>query len=335
MTLRWIEGFETSRTQNELTRKWGSYSGGDPYLVSGDGSPRACWLFDMTTPTFTQKDTWTIGLSINLQSAPAAAATEIVVLLSSSEQIKIDFTAVGADYWRMNIKRGSTTLETTELYYDNTTWYYLEIQVTPHATTGSYEIRIDSETVLSGSGVNTADTGSAGADAVQFISGAIMDNIYINDSDGIVNNSFLGKQVVEGILPNSDGTNLDWTPSSGTTHYNLVDDDPLSIITNDEVATTNSGDKDSFNMETLSLVEGMINGVLFLPAVSLDTAGTESLKVLYIDTDGTEHTFDAYTIGWGAGTMRILSDIQEQSPKTDERWAVDEIDDGEAGVELQ
>jgi hypothetical protein len=334
MTLRWIEGFETNRTQNELTRKYASYSGGDPYLVDGDRSDRACWLFDMTTPEFTDDDTWVIGMSFQLLSVPQATDTEIIMLLGGSEQCKLTFTAAGST-WEMQIKRGSTELEETTLSYDIGTWYYLEFQVTPHATTGSYQVRLNSDIVLEGTGVNTADTGNPQGDAFQLKSGAVMDNIYILDSQGDKNNTFLGEQVVEGSFPVGDGAYLEWTPATGTTHYNLVDDDPLSILSNDEVSTTGSGNKDTYDMEALNRVEGAISGVIFMPIVSLDTAGTESLKVLVVAEDGTVNELDADTFGWGAGTIRTVSRVEEDSPDTGEAWEADEISEGEAGVELQ
>ena len=53
-----------------------------------------------------------------------------------------------------------------------------------------------------------------------------LDDLYICNGLGSVNNGFLGAVRIYTGVPVSDATPLDWTPSTGTTHYSLVNEIP-------------------------------------------------------------------------------------------------------------
>ena len=96
-------------------------------------------------------------------------------------------------------------------------WFYLEIKWTPHLTTGSFELRINTVPVLSLPSVQTAygtlvGVGTRGWDTFEWwkssISGATnnwrWDDLYLLDDAGTVNNDYLGNVRAQYMAPVSD-----------------------------------------------------------------------------------------------------------------------------------
>ena len=95
---------------------------------------------------------------------------------------------------------------------------------------GSFEVRVNGIQVLTGTG----NTGAGsyyqyGIDGVGDPATLIyyLKDLVVWDSTGTYNKDFLGSVNVLDLLPNSD-VSFPWTPSSGTTGYNLINDLPPS-----------------------------------------------------------------------------------------------------------
>ena len=76
------------------------------------------------------------------------------------------------------------------------------------------------------------------------------DDLYMCDTSGALNNNFLGNTRIISQAPSGDGALLDWTPSSGTTHFNLVDAYPINYGAT-EVTATVTGNQDSYTFPAL------------------------------------------------------------------------------------
>lgn len=135
-------------------------------------------------------------------------------------------------------------------------WCYFEMKVVCDNTTGSYEVRIDGADVLSNTGVDTQSDTDNFYNVVRFNGwlasvspslGMRIDDFWVCDSTGSSSlNSFLGPGIkVTTLSPDSDGDLTDWTPSTGNTHYNLVDED-VQVDTN-YVEDTSVDNTDLYN----------------------------------------------------------------------------------------
>lgn len=85
-----------------------------------------------------------------------------------------------------------------------------------------------------------------------------LDDVYICDKSGGVNDTFLGDIKIGCIFPRQDVT-TGWTPSTGTTHFSLVnehvpDDDSTYVFTNSASAI------DSYYFDNVSSFSGQIQG---------------------------------------------------------------------------
>lgn len=149
----------------------------------------------------------------------------------------------------ISIDRGSTEIARTDglgMWPDR--WYFIEFKATI-SNTGSYELRINGENVLSGS-ADTQQQATASVLSIRWLFGStwlgVAANMYILDLTGLTLNDFTDGVLIEGAAPDSDGTRNDFTRSAGLTNYETVDDGDTasgsltdyvegSVIGNDEL----------------------------------------------------------------------------------------------------
>ena len=199
--------------------------------------------------------------------------------------------------------------------------------------TGSYEIRIDGQTVLSDSGVDTR--GSANSRYVLFQLQhyyQCIDDIYICDTDGTSNNDFLGQVVIEGVLPSADGDSGDWTPASGTDNSAMVDDIPPD----DDTSYVESNTEDAEDLYDYA---------------NLSTITTETIVGVQINTDVRINAFpgniDLYQTVKSGGTTsdgqptniamdeyEVATRILETDPNTSSAWTASGVNAAQFGVKV-
>lgn len=113
---------------------------------------------------------------------------------------------------------------------------YVEMKVTQFNTvTGEAFVRINGVDRLHVTNVNLnqAGTGTANTFEIQGPGGGTscyVDDIYLNDLTpsglGPPNDDFLGAVRLYCFTPDADGSPLQWTPSAGVTHFNLINEVP-------------------------------------------------------------------------------------------------------------
>jgi hypothetical protein len=247
--------------------------------------------------------------------------------------IGVDYSPAYGDLFRFTVKRGSTVLGTSALFPSNS-WLYLEFKTTIHATAGSYELRVDTVPVLTGSGVTSAG-GSGVWDRVGLyggINGAqsdywYFDDLYICDGSGSTRNSFLGIQRVEPVwMKPGAGFHQGFTPSSGTDHGAMVDE----TIPDDD-STYNAAAaaaKDTYQHFDLTL-PGVINGVQVNAAWRKTDAGTCTARAL-TRSGGTTY---AGAIQSPLTTWIIQPEVLEVDPATGTDWTAAAFNAAEFGAE--
>lgn len=122
-------------------------------------------------------------------------------------------------------------------------WRHIETKVFFDAAAGSVQIKLEGVTVINQAGIRTT-TNSGGAIAT--CQNVLLRNCFnlpavntyykdfiVWDGSGAVNNDFFGSCQVYRLDPNAD-ISLNWTPSSGTTGFNLINelspDDDVNYI---------------------------------------------------------------------------------------------------------
>ena len=163
---------------------------------------------------------------------------------------------------------------------------------------GLLDVRVDGVSMVSDSGIDTrlgavdtvgqfwlGNVSAAGQDSKDF------DDIAVNDTLGIVSTSWPGPGSVLGDSPDADGANLDWTPSAGVTHYDLVNSQ------NDAtgVDTDTPGAQDTY--EFPDIVNPGHNGVVALAlwVRAMRAGGAATVSHLYRQA-GTDWVLPAFTL---------------------------------------
>lgn len=243
---------------------------------------------------------------------------------SNINQIDIRVNHAGILY----MTRNGTTIATATNPLALNTYYYLELKVFVNSSTGYAILRVNENVEINFSG-NTQAAGSAIIDNIRVLStfGGYLNDIYICDTTGSYNNDFLGDVRIETIYPTADSTPLAWTPSTGSTHYNLVNETSEDGDTT-YVTTSGVGIDDVYSFSNLVTTSGTVLGIQQVAYDRKTEAGGVSLQHL-LKLSGTVYAGvmfseqDTYTYHLG---------ILETNPDTAAEWSLTDINNAEFGI---
>lgn len=338
MALLWVDGFEGYGTSTGsipspsgvLEDRYKTYNTTSPFycqISSGRNSNYAIWLSTswIETPALTTDDTIIVGFAFKITDL----ASYRLAKLSYGDNNYFDIIISGTE---LVLKRHTTILATTSgLNLVVGTWRWLEIKVKCHDTTGTYELKIDGSTVLSDTGVDTADSCSYYSKVrLGYTSSAldvVYDDFFICDSTGSTNNDFLGDSYIVAIYPDGDGNSSQFTPSAGD-NYTCVDEEVIDYDTT-YVESDTTGHLDLYTYESISAQD--ILGIQI--NMTCKETNAESFGIKTVTRIGsTDYTDSELTIG--STDYVNKRQIKETSPATSVAWTSSEITGAEFGVEV-
>lgn len=336
MSIIFIESFDHYANATDLAKFWNTVTGSSIAFTTGRyGNCLACPnnanSANNAIKNFSNSSTVIVGFAFSTGSIPA---TSVFLRLRDSATTHLDLRIDTSK--AILVTRNGTTLGTTTENLLENTWYYLELKATIHDTTGSYELRINGVSVLSGTDVDTRNGANAYVNQLSLGTPSLtgnafifkFDDVYLLDTSGSTNNDFLGDVRVDALFPTADGTYTQWTPSAGSDHYALVDE--TTPNTTDYVYDGTEGNKDSFVMSDMSeLTSQVIFGVQIKVAALKDDAGSRSLKV-GVRSNTTNALSDAQSL---STSQTYLTHVQETDPDTSLAWEPEAVDAIEALIE--
>jgi hypothetical protein len=218
-------------------------------------------------------------------------------------------------------------------------WIYLEAKVVLHDSAGSVEVKMNGTTVINLTGIDTKNGGtktvfdSVGIGAPQTENGVhnLIDDLYICNGAGSVNNDFLGDVAVETRYPNGNGSSSQFVGSDGnsTDNYLLVDEANAPNLA-DYVEATTSGYKDLYAIQDLVRTSGPILGVQVTDHVKNSDSGAVSARTR-IKSGATEAAGDTVAM---TTTWKTMRDVWELNPDGSVAWNIAAVNALEAGVEV-
>lgn len=363
MVLRAVEGWENRQHPTYVQRLWTgpgfvpsvALSDGRKVGSSGNATNYGASSVDLVS---SDENIWIIGFGYLVTDGNnvGGSATGGVRLQDSSgtEQIALVLQP-GSDShtWKFELRRGANVLATTIDYPAGNgprSWQYFQLKVTVRAgANGAYELRRWSygESVhtveFSATGLDCADTGTDGARRFEYIlnsgSGPAvrMDDITVMDSTGALNKDFTSEPlIVLGIVPEGDGALLDWTPSSGGSHYQMVDDPRGGPPADSEfVQSAVIADQDTYLYGDLSDVVGAgtaVLGIQIVTTAKMITSGSLDLAPLVrsaaVNGLGSNFTVDSLVI-------KSFLTIMDQNPVGPAAWTKATVDAAEFGTEVR
>lgn len=187
---------------------------------------------------------------------------------------------------RLRVTRAGTTIGQGNTVLPNNVFTHIELKVTINDTTGSFELRVNGVTEVSGTNVDTKNTANATADRITLFptgSGSAFgtadwDDVYVCD-DTAPNASFLGDVRIHALLPNAAGFYAQWTPSAAVANYTTVDENPPNDDT-DYISSATVGQIDSYAFTDLPANVAAVLAVQVCMDARKDDAGTREIAAL-------------------------------------------------------
>lgn len=234
---------------------------------------------------------------------------------------------------RITVSSFVQTINTAASALSGTDWHYVEMKVRFSQSVGSYEVRVNESTVMSGAGEDTSYTGAVRPSHLRF--GHILnapidyDDLYILDTTGSFNTSFLGDVRVQRLRPNGLGDNEEFTRNTGSTNWEAVnelgEDDDTSYVESNRILF-----RDLYNYEDLPVAVGTIFGVIAKPVVRKSDAGTRTYKLICSSNGMEDETGTLYP----AGNYVRQAQIFETDPNTSVLWTDTGVNNAQFGVEI-
>lgn len=224
-----------------------------------------------------------------------------------------------------------TVVGTGTTIIPSVSWFYVEAKIQVSAGIGEVHLNGVSEIgPVSGvdfGGLNISQV-ELGQETGLFDNKVDADDLYVLDDTGSSpENDFLGEMVVKTLRPRQDGHYTDWTPDSGSSHYQRIDENQIDGDSS-YVHSNNSGDKDSYSVQTIA-VGALIVGVQLNLGARKNEAGTRAIKGLIrqggVDYLGDEHALstDYLFYSWALG-----------KDPTGANWTVSTLNADEFGIAL-
>ncbi|MHC4310878.1 MAG: hypothetical protein ACYSW3_00220 [Planctomycetota bacterium] len=231
---------------------------------------------------------------------------------------------------------GTQLAVTPANYISAATYYYLEVKVRVHNTLGSYEVKLNGSTILSGSGVDTQYQSNDDLNAVWVYTGNHTGNgmwigdVYILDTSGNDNIDFLGDIRVDTLMPNGVGNKSQWTPSAGD-NYACVDESTPNDDT-DYVETDVLNEIDTYAFGNLSALATAVK------AVALNFVGKKTdsgvLRVSPVMRGSSaDYVLDSSGLALGS-TYSHKQMVWQENPVDSSAFAEADVNSGEFGIKL-
>lgn len=213
------------------------------------------------------------------------------------------------------------------------TWNYLEIAVSISDTTGTAVVRVNGAEVANYSGDTRNGGTNTTIDSFSFSrtgAGTLdgwLDDLYICDGTGTVNNGLLGEIRVQTLYPTAAGSSTQFTPTSGANYVN-VSDVPDVTTTYNYASTV--GFRDTYTMGDTLANTGTVLGVQEnIHAWKSDT-GTGSIKTA-LKSGASVYNSPANTLGT---SVAYYGQMRETNPATAAAWTKSDVDSLEFGAEV-
>jgi hypothetical protein len=209
--------------------------------------------------------------------------------------------------------------------FTGSAWQHVEMRVLMHSTAGELEIRRNGVQVAIGTGLNTIYPGATALSSfrVEVTSNSqehYIDDLYILNTEGTVNNTFVGDSRITVLRPGANGVVNQFNPVGADSNYEAVDetihDQGTTYVQSGTVSAQETYDNVSFN--DLGVTPGTIFGVQTVNAVVKTDAG----EVDYLDqmiVGGTAYDNGTDVIAT-SGTYQMTCFIRDTDPSDDGTW---------------
>ena len=286
MAILFMDGFD-HYSPVQMSRKWtyansgtttpGRYNGYG-WVWNNVGTSAAGAYVDIPS-----SQTLIVSMAVSFDWGDATNPFLVLQDASNNTQVDLRVTSNAA----IQVTRNGTVLDTTtDNLFPFGYWSFLEFRITCDAVNGAWSLKINGNVVSGSTGRNTRAQLSTLISRVRIqpISFASngnyntkFDDVYILDNSGTINNDFLGECRIQTNFPYQDGTQNDFVPKTGSTHWNMVNDNP-----SDDDFSYNAGgavhQRELYKLTPFTFT-GNIFGVQCVVTQRKDDVGNRSISV--------------------------------------------------------
>lgn len=286
----------------------------------------------------TPKDEMIVGFAF-LPSPSRSDLTVIRFNLSTGQDVEMRLNMSGNSIAVVSSGGGVNAITSSVL--TNGVWQYLEFRVKVHATLGEVEVRLDETVIHNLSAKNSGDTGATITSLlVQSNNNAqadYIDDLYLLDTTGGVNDDFLGDVRVDVLYPDANGTNNDFTLFTDgtqtydpiTSNYEAVQNQGNALIGRDHNYVESglvgaSEDYDNHSLADISVTPSTIFGVQVVNNAKKTDTGTVRYKDEMI-ISGTAYD-DGSEVTAVSGDYSMSTFIRDTDPSDNAAWTIAKVD---------
>lgn len=290
-----------------------------------------------------QQQTWGVACAFRLAGLPTSAQAQLIQLIDNAT-IQID-VRVNTD-GTISVTRNGTVLGTTTSSWINpNTYTHLEFKGKIDPSVGTYEVKVNGVSRLSGTGANTRATANSYATTIRMglvsnsdLNGGVhvvdYDDIIVwdtqaNDAAGNPDiSNFIGDCRLSWLLPTGAGATTAFTPDSGS-NYARVNEATPDITSYVESSTI--GHTDTYAMGDLSAAASSVKSVAVVQYARKTDAGSRQMAAV-LRSGGTDY---AHATGVDLNDSYLYSFRNwGTNPNTVTTWTVSDVNALEVGQKV-
>lgn len=332
MAIIWVDGFDSysSTITAGVANRYTLSGSANTYVTGRNSQGKAIEMGAASAGT--------AEFSPSALSAMAAGFAMKLSALPGSTQQFFRLRASGTQELGVGVKSdGSIVVGTTDFSGGllgtsaagvlGTSYAYIEIEVTRNASTGSVTVYVNGTSVLALTNVNTGST-NYNQVALQGNTSITIDfdDYYVTNSAARLSASSAQLPTVWTLRPSADTATADWTPDSGTNHFDRVNETAWDGDTTYN-ASTSPTDNDLYDMDNLPSSPASIKAVHYL-AISKGVGGA-SLVGPTLKSGATT----VAAVGSGGNTSYTMDHaILETDPNTSAAWTESGVNAAQGGI---
>lgn len=336
MALIFMDGFDHYNPITYPTIKWdsGQNSVSSSQLQTGGRLGTGCVLGISSTTSVMKKTLPAYYNSLVVGFAVSQAGTSNIMSFFNLYQDNTSYITLSRTPTSLFVSSGDTTLGTYTDTFSSNMQYYLELKTIIHDTNGLVQLRINDYLALDLTNIDTKVGSGSAINQLGFICGTDMtiklDDLYVCDLAGTINNNFLGECRIDAIRPISNGDNTAQTPSMGS-NYQCVDDTNFDNGA-DYVSTAVLNYVDSYIYGGIPVdATGVLYGLQLNMVAKRTDAGVPTKIKPIVRIDSTNYLQAELSLDVN---YKSSNTIVELNPFTDSTWNKTDISNTQFGVIL-
>lgn len=347
----WLEGFEAYDDRLESPSDWHdnyTYYTSTELALTGGRDGKHCARFTHTATS----DGWfarsvgkncrmvIVGFAYKLNAGVSSVSYQddgIVALMPHAGAPHISLL-LNTDL-TISVVRGAaetgTVLSTSTNTIVDGTWHYIEFKAFIDNTTGAYELKVDGTSWTSGTSADTQDDATNTISLVKFsrvYTGTggeeLIDDVYVRgDETTNTAGGFWGDVSIQTVFPNANGANRDFTLSTGTDDFAVLDETGDTPFT-DYAYSGTATDQITCGFGAMT-GSGTILAAAACAVTRPNSGGNRNVKPICVSGVTTDV---GTSVRPPAGATNVT--VYETDPNTASAWTETNLNAAEFGIEI-